>query len=72
MRSEVDVRFTADGTNATKVELLHHKFETMGAEDGAVMRKSVDGGWPGMLERFAAAAAGGDPDAVSIPPCEAR
>ena len=35
------------------VELLHHKFETMGAEAGASMRKDVDGGWPGLMERFA-------------------
>ena len=52
MRSEVDVRFTADGPEATKVELLHHRFETMGAEAGASMRKDVDGGWTGLLERF--------------------
>jgi uncharacterized protein YndB with AHSA1/START domain len=52
MRSEVDVRFTADGSEATLVELVHHKFETMGAEAGASMRKDVDGGWPGLLERF--------------------
>jgi hypothetical protein len=24
----------------------------MGAEAGASMRKDVDGGWPGLLERF--------------------
>ena len=53
MRSEVDVRFTADGPHSTMVELLHHKFETMGAEAGASMRKDVDGGWPGLMERFA-------------------
>src|SRR6267154_2711410 len=52
MKSEVDVRFAADGPNATDVELLHHKFETMGAEAGASMRKDVDGGWPGLIERF--------------------
>jgi uncharacterized protein YndB with AHSA1/START domain len=52
MRSEVDVRFTAEGTDATRVELLHHKFETMGAEAGASMRRDVDGGWPGLIERF--------------------
>jgi uncharacterized protein YndB with AHSA1/START domain len=52
MKSEVDVRFSADGPDVTEVELLHHKFETMGAEDGASMRKDVDGGWPGLLERF--------------------
>ncbi len=45
MRSEVDVRFTADGPDSTVVELLHHKFETMGADAGASMRKDVDGGW---------------------------
>jgi uncharacterized protein YndB with AHSA1/START domain len=53
MKSEVDVRFLADGAEATTVELVHHKFETMGAEAGASMRKDVDGGWPGLLERYA-------------------
>jgi uncharacterized protein YndB with AHSA1/START domain len=57
MKSEVDVRFSADGPEATNVELVHHKFETMGAEAGASMRKDVDGGWPGLLERFAQEAA---------------
>ena len=56
MRSEVDVRFTADGPKATDVELVHHKFETMGAEAGASMRKDVDGGWPGLMDRFVAEA----------------
>ena len=54
MKSEVDVRFTAEGPSATRVELVHHKFETMGAEAGASLRKDVDGGWPGLLERFVA------------------
>ena len=53
MRSEVDVRFTPDGPDATVVELVHHKFETMGADAGASMRKDVAGGWPGFMERFA-------------------
>src|ERR1700757_842897 len=52
MKSEIDVRFSADGPDATHVELLHHKFETMGAEAGASMRRDVDGGWPGLIERF--------------------
>ena len=52
MKSEVEVRFTAAGPDATNVELVHHKFETMGAEAGASMRKDVDGGWPGLIERF--------------------
>jgi uncharacterized protein YndB with AHSA1/START domain len=50
--SEDEVRFTADGPNATLVELEHRKFERMGAEAGAKMRKDVDGGWPGMLDHF--------------------
>ena len=52
MKSEVDVRFSAEGFDATLVELVHHNFETMGAEAGASMRKDVDGGWPGLLDRF--------------------
>jgi uncharacterized protein YndB with AHSA1/START domain len=50
--SEVEVRFIADGPDATRVELEHRKFEAMGAEAGASMRKDVDGGWPGLLELF--------------------
>ncbi len=53
MKSEVDVRFTKEGPKATLVELKHHKFETMGAEAGASMQKDVNGGWPGLMERFA-------------------
>lgn len=56
MKSEVDVRFTADGAEATHVEVVHHRFETMGAEAGASMRKDVDGGWPGLLALFVAEA----------------
>jgi len=50
--SEVEVKFTAEGADTTLVELEHRKFEQMGAEAGASMRKDVDGGWPGMLEHF--------------------
>ena len=46
------IRFAADGAEATHVELLHHKFETMGAEAGASLRRDVDGGWPGLMQRF--------------------
>jgi uncharacterized protein YndB with AHSA1/START domain len=53
MKSEVDVRFTADGLDATEVELVHHKFETMGVEAGVSLRNDVDRGWPGLIERFA-------------------
>ena len=50
------MRFTIEGPDATLVELEHRKFEEMGAEAGASLRKDVDGGWPGILERFRAAA----------------
>lgn len=53
LKSEVDVRFSAEGANATLVELLHHKFETLGADDGTALRNSVQGGWPGLMERYA-------------------
>ncbi|MGJ5204685.1 SRPBCC family protein [Bradyrhizobium sp. HKCCYLR20261] len=56
MRSEVDVQFFAEGPDMTRVELLHHKFETMGEAAGASMRRDVDGGWPGLLQRFLAEA----------------
>jgi uncharacterized protein YndB with AHSA1/START domain len=52
VHSEVEVRFIADGADATRVELEHRKFEQLGTEAGESMRKDVDGGWPGMLERF--------------------
>jgi len=55
--SEVEVRFVADGANATRVELEHRKFEQMGAEAGESMRKDVDGGWPRLLELFRTEAA---------------
>jgi uncharacterized protein YndB with AHSA1/START domain len=54
--SEVEVRFVADGPDATLVELEHRKFEQMGAEAGEKMRSDVDGGWPRMLEHFRTAA----------------
>ena len=54
--SEVEVRFVADGPDATLVELEHRKFEQMGAEAGERMRSDVDGGWPRMLEHFRTAA----------------
>ena len=51
--SEVEISFAADGPNATQVELLHHKFETLGPDGGASMRRDVDGGWPSLIEHFA-------------------
>jgi hypothetical protein len=50
--SEVEVRFIADGADATRVELEHRKFEQLGAQAGESIRKDVDGGWPKLLELF--------------------
>jgi uncharacterized protein YndB with AHSA1/START domain len=54
LRSEIELNFIAEGPKTTRVELLHHKFETMGEEDGKIMRDTVDGpmGWSGLLEAF--------------------
>ena len=54
--SEVEIRFVADGADATIVELEHHDFESLGAEGGASLRRDVDAGWPGILEAFRLAA----------------
>ena len=55
--SEVEVRFVPDGEGRTRVEVEHRDFERMGEQGGEKMRKGVDGGWPGLLELFAAEAA---------------
>ena len=59
--SEVEVRFIAEGADATLVELEHREFERLGAEGGASLRKDVDGGWPGMLAHFKRAAEASTP-----------
>jgi uncharacterized protein YndB with AHSA1/START domain len=64
--SEVEVRFIAEGPDATLVELEHRNFERMGAEAGASMRKDVDGGWPSMLEHFRREAEAGTSASASI------
>jgi uncharacterized protein YndB with AHSA1/START domain len=52
--SEVEVRFTAESPDRTRVELEHRNLDRHG--DGwEGIRESVDGegGWPGCLRRFA-------------------
>ena len=53
--SEVEVRFIAEGEDATRVELEHRLFERMG-EPGANIREEVDGGWLDLLHLFKAEA----------------
>jgi uncharacterized protein YndB with AHSA1/START domain len=54
--SEVEVRFIAEGAEATRVELEHRLFERLGLDDGTKTRESVNGGWPLMLDLFKAEA----------------
>jgi uncharacterized protein YndB with AHSA1/START domain len=55
--TEVEVRFIADGADATRVELEHRNLERFG--DGAeAMRQAIDSpdGWTGILQLFKQAA----------------
>jgi uncharacterized protein YndB with AHSA1/START domain len=58
--TEVEVRFSAESDGRTRVELEHRDLDRFGAA-AETMRGSLgsDGGWTGLLVRFAAAAAGG-------------
>ena len=55
--SEVEVTFTAEAGDQTRVDLEHRDFERMTAPGGETMRKAVDGGWPALLALFAQEAA---------------
>ncbi len=50
--SEVEVTFTAESADVTRVSLVHRAFEALGRQDGEKMRGDVDGGWPGLLELY--------------------
>jgi uncharacterized protein YndB with AHSA1/START domain len=57
VHTEVEVRFSADGAHRTRVELEHRGLEAYG-ERTEELRGVYDsqGGWPGLLARFAQAA----------------
>jgi uncharacterized protein YndB with AHSA1/START domain len=56
--TEIEVRFTPEGAGLTRVELEHRNLERFGDSAEAV-RNAIDstGGWGGLLESFAQAAA---------------
>jgi uncharacterized protein YndB with AHSA1/START domain len=55
--TEVEVRFIADGADATRVELEHRNLERFG-EGADAMRQAIDApeGWTGILQLFKQAA----------------
>jgi uncharacterized protein YndB with AHSA1/START domain len=61
--SEVEVRFTPDGTT-TRVEVIHSKFER--AVGAAQLAEGVggNGGWNGLLRRFADVTEGREPTSL--------
>ena len=60
LHTEIDVRFSTEADGRTRVDLEHRGLEAFG--DRAEQMRTVfdaDGGWRGLLERFAAAAEAG-------------
>jgi uncharacterized protein YndB with AHSA1/START domain len=57
LKTEVEVRFIADGKNATRVELEHRRLDLYGVR-GDEMRSIFDSemGWKGLLQAFAVSA----------------
>jgi uncharacterized protein YndB with AHSA1/START domain len=53
VQTEVEVRFAADA-EGTRFELIHRGWENWG-EQAEEYRNGYDGGWVGVLEKFAAA-----------------
>jgi uncharacterized protein YndB with AHSA1/START domain len=60
LHTEIEVRFTAEGDGRTRVDLEHRKLEAYG-ERAEEMRGifGSDGGWNGLLRRFAEQAPAG-------------
>ena len=56
--TEIEVRFIADGKNATRVELEHRKLDRYGARRDEMRRIfDTEGDWGRLLQAFAAVAA---------------
>ena len=54
--TEVEVRFSSEGASQTRVELEHRGFEVHGDRaDELRIPVAGEGGWSGLLERFASA-----------------
>lgn len=56
--TELEVRFTAAGSEGTRVDLFHRYWERLGEDDGARFRAEYEPGWAYVFdERFGKAAA---------------
>ncbi len=61
LRTEVEVRFIAEGVNATRVELEHRHLDRYGARRDQMRGIfDSDAGWKGILDSFAARASEGE------------
>lgn len=54
--TEIEVKFIAEGTGTTRVELEHRLLERAGEKEGDIIRTAIDapGGWGGLLAAYAA------------------
>jgi uncharacterized protein YndB with AHSA1/START domain len=60
LRTEIEVRFIAEGRNSTRVELEHRHLDRYGARRDAMRAVfNEDGGWGRLLQMFADRAAAG-------------
>ena len=58
LKTEIEVRFIADGAHATRVELEHRRLDRYGARCAEMRRIfDTDGDWGKLLDAFARAAA---------------
>ena len=58
LKTEIEVRFTPDGSNRTRVELEHRRLDRYGARRDEMRRiYDTEGDWGRLLEAFARAAA---------------
>lgn len=56
--SEVEIRFTAEGSRTTRVDLVHSKFENQARPENVAASVGGEGGWNGLLLRFSDAVEG--------------
>jgi hypothetical protein len=60
LKTEIEIRFVAEGKNATRVELEHRHLDRFGARRDEMRRIfDTEGDWGRVLEMFARVAASG-------------